>query len=43
LGGVLLGVTHAVNPKELTEKTRFREIMSEQLLIGWVRRDEESV
>ena len=35
LGGVLLGVTHAVNPKELTEKTRFREIMSEQLFIGW--------
>jgi hypothetical protein len=43
LGGVLLGVTHAINPEELTEEMRFRDIISEQLLIGWVRRDEASV
>jgi hypothetical protein len=44
LGGVLLGVTHAVNPdEEVTEETLFGAMMSGQLFAGWVRRDEASV
>ena len=43
LGGVLLGVTHAVNPEELTMETLFGAIKSGQLLAGWIRRDETSV
>jgi hypothetical protein len=40
LGGVLLGVTHAVNPEEVTEETLCGAMMSGQLFTGWVRPDE---
>jgi hypothetical protein len=43
LGGVLLGVTNAVHPDELTKETLFGAMMSGQLFTGWVRSDEASV
>jgi hypothetical protein len=42
LGGVLLGVTHAVHPDEVTEETLFGAMKSGQLFTGWVRLDQAS-